>query len=466
MSLDATVRPVAERLAKGASWFVTLPTPRTPTVQLRYQDGSQEFILRHIDPATGAEIPPQGTLGASGFFFPFHFSLHLRWLDLGYWLVGLAAMAMLVMLVSGVIIHRRILKDFFSFRPHRPLARSSLDLHNVTGVVALPFHFVMTLSGLIIFFSLYFPGTWRATYKGDDRAFTREAFGGYLRPKANKPGTLTSLDAMVVEAERRWRGGKPFQIRVRNPGDAASVVELRRSFAQEVEMNRDQIHFDGATGTILGRFESRPVARVQRFISGIHFVQFENWTLRWLYFLAGLAGCVMIATGFLYWLETRRDRHARQGLPGLRVVEALTVGSVTGIIAATFVFFVSNRLLPHETSIGGLSRERLEMCVFYLAWLTTFVHAACLPRLAWRQQCRAIGGLGIAAVLLNWLTTGEHVLRAITEGTPAVAGMDALLLAASAVALATASHLGRHTAAAAAAVISAEAPPDGVRAGL
>jgi uncharacterized iron-regulated membrane protein len=448
VSLDATVRPVAERLAGERSWFVILPTPRTPTLQLRYQDAGQRSVIRHIDPATGAEIAPQGTLGGSGFFFPFHFSLHLGWRQLGYWLVGLAGMAMLALLVSGVIVHRRLFKDLFTFRPGRSLARSSLNLHNLTGVLALPFHFVMTLSGLMIFFSIYFPGTWKAVYQGDGRAFAREVSGAHERPRANRPGTLTSLDAMVAEAERRWRGGKPYLVRVRNPGDAASLVEVRRSFAGEVEMNRDRIHFDGTSGAILRRFESGPVARVHRFLSGIHFVQFENWTLRWLYFLAGLAGCVMIGTGFIYWLQTRRARHAGQALPAVRTVEAIAVGSVTGIVVATFAFLVANRLLPSDPQIRGFPREQLEMGAFYLTWLATFVHAACRPGAAWREQGWAIGGLALAAPLLNWATTGDHVIRAIRQGRPAVAGMDLLLLAAATVALAAAHHLRRRRAAA------------------
>jgi uncharacterized iron-regulated membrane protein len=42
--------------------------------------------------------------------------LHLRFQNIGLWLVGLAGMAMMVLCVSGVIIHRKIFTDFFTFR--------------------------------------------------------------------------------------------------------------------------------------------------------------------------------------------------------------------------------------------------------------------------------------------------------------------------------------------------------------
>ena len=48
--------------------------------------------------------------------------LHIRIQDIGLWLVGLAGMAMMVLCVSGVIIHRKIFTDFFTFRADQEAA--------------------------------------------------------------------------------------------------------------------------------------------------------------------------------------------------------------------------------------------------------------------------------------------------------------------------------------------------------
>jgi hypothetical protein len=275
-------------------------------------------------------------------------------------------------------------------------------------------------------------------YGGGDEgkaAFTEDAYGKYARTRAKAPGTLASLDAMAAQAERLWGGGKPYFVRVWHPGDANSYVELRRSYARDVTMNLDQIYFDAATGAVLKRFEATPVMTAQRFISGIHFVQFEHWPLRWLYFAGGLTGCVLIATGFLFWLEGRRARHAQRKLAGVRVVEGLTIGSVTGIVIATLAFFAANRLLPADAALGGANRAALEMWVFYLTWLVTFAHAWLRPAGAWRAQALAIAALAVACVLLDAATTGGRMLH------PAAAGMDALLLALAALAGWTARRL-------------------------
>lgn len=435
ISLDRVARAVEPAVPANANqWRIDLPTERVPVLRFSYRAKGGDTPIRQIDPERHAFLPDQGSLGGSGFIFPFHYGLHLKWNDLGKWLVGLAAMAMLALLVSGVIIHKKIFSQFFTFRPHKRLQRSSLDLHNLTGVIGLPFHFLITLSGLIIFITIYFPQAhWGAYGSGKDAkaAYTADAYGRFTRTKANAPGTLASLDAMAERAEREWAGGKPYFVRIWHPRDANSYVELRRSYARDVTMNLDQIYFDAASGEILHRFEAAPVMTVQRFISGMHFIQFKHWPLRWLYFLAGLSGCVLIATGFLFWLEARRTRHAKKGLAGVRVVEGLTVGSVTGIIIATLAMFAANRLLPLGAGFAGQSRADLEVWAFYLAWLACFAHAWWRPAAAWCAQLRVVCFLALACVVLNAVTTGDHPVRALLSGSSglwAVAGMDAMLL--------------------------------------
>ena len=445
-SFDQVAARAGEIVPAGADWwFLLSPREREPLFRLGYLDGEGAFLTRQLDPASGAALPDAGTLAGTGFIFPFHYSLHLNWNQLGYWLVGLAGMAMLVLLVSGVVIHRKIFADFFTFRPDRKLPRSSLDLHNLTGVLGLPFHFVITLSGLIIFFTIYFPTVMDRVYDNDREAFFAEGFGGYQRAAAGLPAEDgASLDAMAAQASALWQGGAPYFLRVWHPGDAAAYVEIRRSFARQVTMNLDVVYFDAASGAPLHSHAAKPVMTVQRFISGLHFIQFEHWPLRWIYFLLGLSGCVMIATGYVYWLESRRKRHAAQGLAGVGVVEGLTVGSVTGLIIATLAFFVANRLLPFGVTFAGQERAALEIWAFYLVWLGSFAHAWSRPGRAWREQCWTIGGLAILAVVLNAATTGDHLARSLAyRHLWPVAGMDLLLLAGAAVATLTALRLAR-----------------------
>src|SRR3546814_19317325 len=121
-------------------------------------------------------------------------------------------MGMLLLLMSGVVIHRKIIREFFTFRPHKSTQRATLDLHNLTGVVALPFHFLISLSGLIIFFAIYFPPVIERIYPGNQAAFSPEAFGNYNRQASTEPATLSSLPAMR-DRGRQTVGDAPHMLR-------------------------------------------------------------------------------------------------------------------------------------------------------------------------------------------------------------------------------------------------------------
>lgn len=429
-ALDAVAAVAATLVAPGArQWRIDWATPRTPVLRLSWQTREGRRQHRFLDPASLAVIEETGSLGASGFFFPLHYGLHLDWKDLGKWLVGLAGMGMLVLLASGVVIHRKLLADCFTFRPAKRLPRSSLDLHNLTGVAGLPFHFVITLSGLVIFWALYFPQAHQGVY-GDGvkarAALQADAYGRFVRPKAEADQPpAASLQAMADAARRLWGpGAEPYFLRVWNPGQGHSHVEIRRSYAHEVTMNLDQLFFDAATGRLLQRFEAGPAMGVQRFVSGLHFVQYEHALLRWLYFGLGLSGCLMIATGMVHWLAVRQAKGASGW--NWRLVQALSVASLCGSIAASLGYLCANRLLPAQAQAAGLERAGLEVAAFCLLWLACLAHAALRGTRAWREQAAAIAGLALCCVALNAATTDAYRSGATP---PAVWGVDAMLLA-------------------------------------
>ena len=449
ISFDA-LRPTIDEAAAGRSafWAALLPTERQPMIRVSWRDANGP-VVRYLDPASGRPLPDPGSWAGTRFIFPFHFNLHLRAWNVGLWIVGLAGMAMMVLCVAGVIIHRKIFAEFFTFRADKNPRRLILDLHNATGVLGFPFHVAITLSGLIIFYTAYFPSGWQVPYRGNNQVFSKETFDLYTRPKVNKPGELASLDAMIAEAARLWNGGSPRSLVVRNPGDAGAVVQVVRAGEDGVVAALDTVSFDGTTGLLLHqRAGSAPVLTAQRFIVGFHWIQFRHWTLRWLYFGLGLVGCVLIASGYLFWVESRRKKHQQLGLRGVRIVEGLAVGSVTGIVVATLAFFVVNRLLPSGARVLGAERFEAEIWIFYLVWLATFAHAWLRPAHAWLDQCRAVACLAVAAVLLNWLTTGDHLGRSLLlpQLWP-IAGMDLLLLLGAALAALAARRLGPRRAA-------------------
>jgi uncharacterized iron-regulated membrane protein len=417
------------------------------------------WAQRSIDPRSGAALPDDSLKIGSSFFYPLHYSLTLYWRDLGYWIVGLAALVMLAALVSGVIMHRKLFRELFTFRPRKNPQRSLLDLHNLTGVVALPFHFFFAFTGLVIFAGMYFPVAHTQLAPLHEHSERLESeHTGLPHERAGIAAPLASVDAMVAEARRRWaaRGmeGEVGFLSVEFPHDANSYVSVYRAGTDRIALTGEGIHFKAATGEVL-REDPAPsaVGALNEFLTGLHLQHFRHWLLRWLYVLGGMAGCACIATGLLFFVEKRKQRHAQTGSAGSRVVDALAVATVTGMLLATLGILLANRILPETLPAGWPARDGLEQACFWGTWLLSLIHASVRSKPvshggfnpAWREQCMAIAVLAVAAAMANWLTTGDHLAKTLADGYWPVAGMDLALLATAAVAAMAAARLARRS---------------------
>lgn len=421
-------------LAPGASqWVVDLADGRRNFIAASWRSGGGHGRAM-LDPLTGKAIPARETTGGE-FFYYFHFSLHYLPRAPARWLVGLATMFMLVAIVSGVITHKKIFTNFFTFRPGKG-ARSWLDGHNMLSVWVLPFHLLITYSGLITLMTLYMPWGIDSAPGGAQARQSLRAEMTALMPAGAPSGRAepsADVRAMVREAERRWGSGGVSRLILDNPGDAASRVRVVRSDATRVSVSPRYLVFDGAGGALLeGRDRSAPAAETRGVLYGLHAGRFAGVVLRWLYFLASLAGAGMVATGLVLWAVKRRTRrHADAGPPppGLRLVERLNVAAIAGLPVAMAAFFWGNRLLPARFA----GRGEWEIHLFFAVWVLMLFHAGARPvRRAWTEQFAAAAALCAALPLWNLLAGNRHLPAAIADADWVFAGLEFVLLAAAA----------------------------------
>lgn len=257
---------------------------------------------------------------------------------------------------------------------------------------------------------------------------------------------------MFDEAKRRWaaQGLAPEIgfVQIEHVGDANAYVSIHRATTDRVDFFGNGIYFRASTGEVIHEEPPQSAVRtVEGFIEGLHFQHFRHWLLRWLYFVGGLAGCACIATGFIFFVEKRKRQHARSGSQGARVVDALAVTAVTGMLIATLALLMFNRVLPADLA----GRDVWEEAAFWIAWLLAFAHAAwrtapvAQARFApaWADQTWAVAGLALTTVLLNWITTGDHLIKTVAAAYWPVAGIDLVLLASAGIAARTALRLRR-----------------------
>ncbi|GJD52197.1 hypothetical protein OPKNFCMD_4959 [Methylobacterium crusticola] len=419
---DLAVAHLQAHAAGARTWFITLPQPDRPLLELFWRTRPGTPPGRAVlDPRTGEPAALRETKGGE-FLYRFHFELNLPPLW-GRWIVGGCAMIMLVALVSGVVTHRRIFADFFTLRRDKSAQRGWLDAHNVTGVLALPFHLMITYTGVVTLALMYMPWGVTAAYRGDAQAYFAET--GQItqpRPPAGRPGTLAPVGPMVRQAAATIPG--PLErLTVANPRDANATVVAVFEEPHGLSHEHPQVAFDGATGAVVEVRQGglRPAAKTFTTMVGLHEAHFAGAALRVLFFLCGLMGTAMVATGLVLWTVARLPRSGQAPGPGWRLVHGLNVGTVAGLPAAVAAYFLANRLLPPDLA----GRAEWEVWAFFSTWLATTL-AAFLPppRQAWS------GALVLAAALYLAVPVADVLTAAAAWDDPAwFLGFDAAIIA-------------------------------------
>jgi uncharacterized iron-regulated membrane protein len=402
--LNALVGTLQQLAPNSPTWQISLPNDRLPIVSVYWRgEGGRRFDHAAFDPATGRVLEERPTQGGN-FFYRFHFQLwHIDVLT-GRYLIGVATMFMFVALISGIITHKKIFKDFFTFRPRKG-QRSWLDGHNATAVLALPFHLMITFTGLVIFAWLYMPWGMVAQY-GDDRgAFFQQVFPRAEAPaRSETPMALPELQAFVDKAQSHWKGEPVERIVVHNPGDSSALIELSTGQGSRISGDAPHLIYQASTGELINEFGAlKPVAFLSRVLVGLHLGHFADPILRWLYFLSGIGGTVMVASGLMLWVVKRTAQAGDKPGYGLRLVRVLNVGAVAGLTIAMACYLWANRLIPG--TLAG--RDEWEIHVFFISWGIALLHSTVRPhRRAWVEQF-AFAAFLLAAVPVLDLATGN-----------------------------------------------------------
>ncbi|MBP7646206.1 MAG: PepSY domain-containing protein [Comamonas sp.] len=457
---DTAEKAVAgmQKLAPDASsWSINLPDERHTAVEVTWRpkgapQGREGTQRAQLDASTGEVIPVRETRGGS-FLYRFHFELYAMPRVWGRWIVGIATFVMLVAIISGVITHKKIFTDFFTFRPRKG-QRSWLDAHNATAVLALPFHIVITFSGLLLLMTMLMPWGAYAVYDGEPQRFNAERRGMQAAPaqqggpqqaaregrgegrerKAAEPQAMAPIGPMLQVAQAHWQGGAVGSISVQNPNTQRATVELRAERADSLLLGRagsQRVVLDGVTGALKEvpevRQPSTAMAVMNSMVS-VHLGRFAGPAVRWLLFLSGLVGTCMAATGLVLWVVKRQPDRRKLGYTpmGHRLVEVLNVAAIAGLSVAVAGYFWLNRLLP----VGLEARSNAEINGFFAIWLACLVHAALRPHAkAWLEQM-AVAAVAFALLpLLNVWTGGAGLWLTLAHSQWSVAGFDLMMLA-------------------------------------
>ncbi|AOA57606.1 PepSY-associated TM helix domain-containing protein [Acinetobacter larvae] len=437
--------------ADAASWSIQLPNSRQTTTDLSIRKAGEENNGRRggerviLDSQTGEVLKARETRGG-GFFYRFHFELYGMPVIWGRWIVGFATLLMLVAIISGVITHKKIFQDFFTFRPGKG-QRSWLDAHNATAVLALPFHLMITFSGLLLLMFIFMPWGIKQAYP-ETMGFFQEMRGGNnnrtaqtreerpdRKAKRATPEAVAMADfmPMIQQVKAQWGDNPIRSIQVNAPNTAKASVEFRAQHANSVVMRNSTptLQFNAVTGQLLAEqttAQSVPVSLgIYNVFTALHEARGVDIVLRWILFLSGVLGSFMIATGLVLWCIKRAPQQFKQGYisKSYRFVEIANIGTIIGLPLAVTAYFYANRLLP----IAIEMRTQWEIRCFLMTWLISFIYASFRNhRQAWLELL-LITAIAYAFVpVLNILTGGAPLWRSMAQGQWMIASFDLMCL--------------------------------------
>lgn len=409
---------IAERAPRAHGYWMLPPSERMPYWTAGWEpEGEGEFQSFLVDAQSGEVLP--STVGGN-FFLELHYELQGG--VIGLYVVGVAGLFMLVALASGVIVHRRIFKDFFTLRPKAAKQRAWLDAHNLLGVLGLPFHLLMAYTGLAIFITFYMTAGIQVGYKNDVEHFFHDVQGAFDREELGKPARPPkSIDRMILKAREAWGDDSAVGwINVEHPNDASAMVQVRRAVQRSMVNDQRTVSFDSGSGALLHvQAPYRPGYHTYAWLTGLHMAQFGNHLLRVMYFVLGLVGCAMVFGGLQVWVS-KREARGHRGVALVRVLNGAVCG---GLPLASLGLLAVSRLLPAEM----IGRERWEATAFVVTWLLALAHAL------WRRGSRAMareqmGALAALALVLPVLglfgpEPGRLTTR-IAESDWLMAGVD------------------------------------------
>jgi len=441
-TFSATVNesmPVLEQFlsTKGAdlkNYSVSFPVDRTqPFLTISYRDADNKRQRVKLNPYTGEELTPRATAGGQT-LYRMHYRLRYIPTKIAYYIVGVATMFMFLALITGVVIHKKIFKEFFTFRPgKKPTAW--LDGHNLMSVMSLPFHFMITFTGFLLLLYTLMPLIMNAHY-GDGKEGRDAFFKEYFSRTSVKASGISepSLELQtLLERAGKEMAGKPIAwFSVSNSGDKNAIFEAG-SIHENLSDSRDKWVFDANNGELIkaqiGHESSKSFYYVLR---SLHEGLFASTSLRWLYFLTGLLGTGMIASGMVLWTVKRRAKAIKSGGGsfGYRFTEGLNLACLLGLPAGIAMYLIANRVLPVELSERALWEVNSLFITFSVFILVAVAKATAKKAdSAWVSLTFLTGFLYALVPVVNAITTDNNLLFSLLNQNWVFAGVDVVCIA-------------------------------------
>lgn len=374
-------------------------------------------------------LAPLNVIGGRG--FPF-----------GYYVAGLVAFLFLFAIITGVLVHwKKIVSNFYVFRPWEKLKTLWTDLHTALGVITLPFLFVFAVTGAyyLISYPLVSQPVAAAQYGGSTDSLFKAtsastvAYDFLYRPTEKAP----DLNALYLDAQTRMKHTHVTSLAVSNYGDASMHITINGANQHKNFTGTASVVYNGATSAV-EKFTpiDGPASyskAVDNLMYTLHFGNFGGNLVRILYFLLGLAGCIVIISGVMIWLVARNKKNIPEKKRRFNEwLARIYLSASIGMYPVTAAAFIAVKLNPDG------DRGFIYQFYFWVWLVVTILLILRRDNFKITRDCLLLGGLlGMAIPIVNGLVTGNWVWVSWRHGYYDILFIDLLWLVMSVTTLVT-----------------------------
>ena len=305
---------------------ITISKPSTERRVAIYLEGTKDTLAPakqkegtffYLDTQNFKSFTYEESYSLGEFLYRLHFLAQIPY-PIGYYLSGFIALFFLFAIVTGVLLHwKKIVSNFYVFRPKEKLKTLWTDAHTALGMIGLPFQFVYAVTGAFFMIKLLIvaPAV-MALYKGDQDKLYKEL--EYKDPEYKfdnkKLATSFNIDQLVAKAKSNWSDFEITRVFIQNYGDANMHIVV------EGEMPHNK-KFTGVGKVIYRISDGKEVVRknpitqnnyldvVKNVLYRIHYGDYGGYALKIVSFILGIITCFVIISGVMIWLVARQKNN-------------------------------------------------------------------------------------------------------------------------------------------------------------
>lgn len=373
----------------------------------------KKYLGLLIDPYSGEVFTEHSPFEFAHFLYELHYNLQL---PQGLYIVGIITLFFFVITITGVVVQlKKIVKNFFLYRKDQTTRSQMTDMHNVIGVISLPYAIMYALSGVILnlLILVQIPSV-LVLYKGDLNGVTQDA--GFYTHKSEAIGESIKMPDLKAFADSlsQEHQAEITRLNIYGYGDKSAVLHV--SGLYNSGFNKPFARFYQVSTNSFP--EQMNIAEDNVFVTGLqmlysmHFANYAGTDMRLIYFVLAIAFCGMIIAGNVLWVIKRQKKNEYPKT--LAFTRGATLGACIGVITATAFCFFLERSLPEAINEREHIIEYAFGITLLLITIAGFFANKLRPFIGYNLL--ASGVFLSATVAVEWLFFGQKMTLMIANG--------------------------------------------------